>query len=124
NRLIDLLDCAGLGQAATSQLLDIKTVGNRNLMWNLRFFHAFDLRRGRALGQQTLEVHQRPVRPFREHLHPPIAEVARNPTEAQTRRLSPHPPAEPHALDATVPEETRVCLAATTLAGPAYPAVG
>src|SRR5439155_22835769 len=124
NPLIDLVDCGGLGPAPTSQLLDIKTVRNRNLMWNLRFFHAFHLRRGRALGQQALEVHQRPVRAFRDHLHRPIAEVASQPTEAQTRCLSPHPPAEPHALDATVHEEALRGPPAPTLGGPAPPADG
>ena len=74
-------------------------------MWNVVFFHTLHLRRWRSLGEHTLQVRQAGIRAFRDHFHRPITQVAGEPMQAQTGRLSPYPPAEPHPLDPTVDEE-------------------
>src|SRR5438093_8946970 len=76
-------------------------------MWHLRSLHTFHLCRRRALRQRTLQVRESRLRAFRDHLHRPVAQVAGESPEPQTRRLAPHPPAEPHALDVAVHEEAR-----------------
>ena len=75
-------------------------------MWNIEFFHTLDLRRRRALPERTLELYQRGVPALHDHLDGSIAQVAGETTESQTGRLSPHPPAEPHALNPAMDEET------------------
>src|SRR6266700_2601287 len=61
---------------------------------------------------------------FRDHLHRPVAQVAGEPPEPETRRLSPHPPAEPHALDVAVHEEAHGSHSGPTLSAPARRAGG
>src|SRR5216117_334912 len=93
-------------------------------MWNWRLLHTFNLCRRRALRQRALEVPESRLRAFRDHLHRPVAQVTGEPPEPETRRLSPHPPAEPHALDVAVYEEARGSHSGSTLAAPARRAGG
>jgi hypothetical protein len=74
-------------------------------MWNLEFFHTLHLCGGRTLPEHTFEFRQCLILTRRDHLHRPVTQVAGEATESQTRRLSPHPPAEPHSLHATMDEE-------------------
>src|SRR5207247_10658123 len=90
-------------------------------MWNLRSLHTFHLCRRPALRQGTLQLRESRLRAFRDHLRRPVTQVAGEPPEPQTRRLSPHPPAEPHALDVAVHEETHGSHSGPTLAAPAFP---
>src|SRR2546421_8104764 len=93
-------------------------------MWHLRSLHTFHLCRRRALRQRTLQVRESRLRAFGDHLHRPVAQVAGESPEPQTRRLAPHPPAEPHALDVAVHEEAHGTHSGPTLAAPARPAGG
>src|SRR2546423_827951 len=93
-------------------------------MWHLRSLHTFHLCRRRALRQRTLQVRESRLRAFRDHLHRPIAQVAGESPEPQTRRLAPPPPANPPPWGGPVPGDAKATPPAPPLPPPARPAGG
>src|SRR6059036_2773328 len=92
---------------ASPQLFDVEAVRDRQLMWNLRFFHTLDTRRRWTLLKQTLELGQRRLGAGDHDLNGPIAQVSGVATQSQRCCPSPDPPPEPHSLHPTVDQEPR-----------------